>query len=460
MKNNIIQLPTGEIVAAYDYNHDEWEPTFSSDDDYSDMPDWFDDAIEITAIENKISIPRFPDVAVNSEKPNAKPRILATIPNLRYLLKAYGIMVEYDEILKRRSIVFASHGTRGHDIEDEAALSVIKSLCILNGLSVVALEYLPALFAENTVNPVIDWIKSKPWDGIDRKQQLFNTLTVAHDDEIYRNQALDVWLMQCVASADNGEIGHALNSRAVRKFENVLVLQGGQGAKKTTWLNSLLPDAMRDYFKDGMHLDTKDKDSIKKCISSWIIELGEIDATFRKSDIAQLKAFLSNQTDEIRLPYDRTSAQFKRRTSFCASVNSEQFLTDATGSRRFIPVQVLGCNYSHNLDMQQIWAQYWNDYTNGAIWWTTAEFDLEVKARNEKHNEVSAVGEMVAEYFNVNDIDMSGAVHLSPTRILLDSGIREPKRQQVKELTEFLQSKGFRYKQSFGIRGFTIAKFI
>lgn len=45
--------------------------------------------------------------------------------------------------------------------------------------------------------------------------------------------------------------------------------------------------------------------------------------------------------------------------------------------------------------MINAWAQYWHDYTNGAQWWTTAEFDADVKVRNEKHNEVSAIGEMV-----------------------------------------------------------------
>lgn len=400
---------------------------------------------------------RFPHII---ETDNGSVKILSTIENLEFLLKVYGITLEYDEILKRRSIVFAGHSTKGHDMEDESALMKIKSLCGLNQISPTIIELLPALFQNNTVNPIKNWILSKAWDGTNRKQQLFDSLAVAPEDENYRNQALNMWLTQCVAAADNGEVGHALNPRAVRKFEIVLILQGGQGAKKTTWFNSLLPDSKRDYIKDGMHLDPTDKDTTKKCISTWLCELGEIDATFRKSDIARLKAFLSNQVDEIRLPYDRTSAQFKRRTSFCASVNSEQFLTDSTGSRRFIPVQVWNCNDAHGVDMQQLFAQYWNEYTSGAIWWTTADFDKEVRARNEKHNEISVIGEMVSEHFNVNDLDMEGAEHLTATQILMDSGIREPKRQQVKELTEFLQAKGFKFKAVKGKRGFSIAKLI
>ena len=418
-----------------------------------------DDATKgIIKLDKKFYDPElFPHIE-HGDKGNVK--ILSTIQNLEYLLLVYGITLEYDEILKRRSIVFAGHGTKGHDMEDESALMVIKSLCSLNGLNTSIIELLPAIFQKNTVNPIKDWIQSKAWDGTDRKQQLFETLTVAPEDEIYRNQVLNVWLTQCVAAADNGENGRALNPRAVRKFEIVLILQGKQGAKKTSWIGSLLPDSLRDYVKDGMHLDPTDKDTTKKCISTWLCELGEIDATFRKADIARLKAFLSNQEDEMRLPYDRTTMRFKRRTSFCASVNGEQFLNDSTGSRRFIPLQVFSCDDSHGLDMQQIFAQYWNEYTNGAIWWTTSELDESIKVRSEKHNEVSAIAEMVAEHFNVNDVGMEGAGHFTATRILQDSGIREPKRQQVKELTEFLQSKGFRYKTVKGVRGFTIARFI
>jgi hypothetical protein len=295
--------------------------------------------------------PNFPHVAVDPDKPNSKPKNQSTIQNLEYLLRAYRIKLEYDEILKRRSIVFAGHGTKGHDMEDESALMVIKSLCSLNQLSPTIIELLPAIFQKYTVNPITNWIRSKAWDGIDRKQQLFETITVEAGLENYRNQVLNIWLTQCVAAADNGEIGHALNPRAVRKFEIVLILQGRQGARKTSWIDALVPDSLRDYVKDGMHLDPTDKDTTKKCISTWLCELGEIDATFRKADIARLKAFLSNQVDEMRLPYDRTAMSFKRRTSFCASVNGEQFLTDSTGSRRFVTLPVFNCDDAHGLDM-------------------------------------------------------------------------------------------------------------
>lgn len=405
-------------------------------------------------LDEKIHDALFPHVLIKTKRNKI---IQSTIQNLEYLLQAYGITLEYDEILKRRSIVFADNGAKGHDMEDECALMRIRSLCSLNELHPSVTELLPALFVKNTVNPILNWIQSKPWDGVDRKQLLYKTLSVAPEDENYRNQVLNVWLLQCVAAADNGEIGHKLNpENAVRKFELVLILQGKQGAKKTSWFNSLLPDSLRDYVKDGMHLDPADKDTVKKCISTWICELGEIDATFRKADVERFKAFLSNQSDEIRLPYDKTPVHFKRRTSFGASVNSEQFLVDPTGSRRFIPVQVFACDYAHGLDMQQVFAQVWVEYNSGAIWWLDDKLANEIRLRSEKHNEISSVVERVSECFFVDEPDLVSP-HLTVTKILMDSGISDPKQKQIKDLSEFLQSKGFRFKTVKGVRGFSIS---
>ena len=80
----------------------------------------------MSANEKPISKPQFPNVI---EKENAKgevtQRFLATISNLRYLLKHYGVTVEYNEILKRQSI-FIAGDTNRHDLESETAYARIK----------------------------------------------------------------------------------------------------------------------------------------------------------------------------------------------------------------------------------------------------------------------------------------------------------------------------------------------
>ena len=134
------------------------------------------------------------------------------------------------------------------------------------------------------------------------------------------------------------------------------MFQGAQGLGKTLWFKRLA-DYDKGWLLEGATLNPSDKDSVKQAVSHWIVELGEIESTFKKSDIDQLKAFVTKKNDELRLPYDRAFTTYQRRTAFYASVNAREFLTDTSGNRRFWVVPVTGINADHGLDMQQVWAE-------------------------------------------------------------------------------------------------------
>ena len=102
--------------------------------------------------------------------------------------------------------------------------------------------------------------------------------------------------------------------------QGVLTFSGAQGIGKTTWIMRLMPRKL-DVILTGHTLDTKNKDSVYLALSNLICELGELDATMRKSDIAALKAFVTQQEDKLRRPYMAKESEFVRRTSFCATVN-------------------------------------------------------------------------------------------------------------------------------------------
>src|SRR5690606_39387898 len=138
--------------------------------------------------------------------------------------------------------------------------------------------------------------------------------------------------------------------------EGVLVFQGPQNLGKTSWLKSLAPRELR-LIKDGMMLRPDDKDSVKQVCSFWLVELGELDSTFRRADIAQLKAFITQDTDVLRRPYARRESTYARRTVFFGSVNPREFLHDETGNRRYWTIECESINSRHGLDMQQVWAE-------------------------------------------------------------------------------------------------------
>jgi putative DNA primase/helicase len=138
--------------------------------------------------------------------------------------------------------------------------------------------------------------------------------------------------------------------------EGVLCLYGEQAAGKTSWCLSLMPTENQSlWFKDAVALDVGNKDSLTKSLGTWITELGEIDATFRKSDIEALKGFITERVDVIRPPYERTANRYRRRTVFIGTMNKLKFLQDDQ-NRRFWPINVTSVHYA-DFDIGQFWAE-------------------------------------------------------------------------------------------------------
>lgn len=186
-------------------------------------------------------------------------------------------------------------------------------------------------------NPVLALIDLGEWDGVDYLGQLFEILGIRKDD-LLSQTLLYKWAVQSYQLLQN-QIG--LNVSA----DGMLVLQGPQGCGKTSFVRQI--GIRPEFVKLGQWLDPRDKDTMLRCTSAWIVELGEIETTLR-SDLERLKAFITAESDEYRRPYARAADRTARRTSFVGTCNSERFLIDPTGSRRFWTVPVA------NIDLDRL----------------------------------------------------------------------------------------------------------
>jgi hypothetical protein len=262
-----------------------------------------------------------PDKFPNQRMGGNSGNLLATIPNVRCMLSEYGITARYD-VIRKKLLVNVPGASGCPDNADNSAMTQIISLANLNNLSIGQVpSFVEAIGDRNQYNPVADWITSKAWDGIDRLQPLYATLVVREDFPhdlkvllVYR------WLLSAVAAA--------LKHSGFRS-RGVLTLQGPQSIGKTAWVSGLVTvPILRDaVIKLDHHLDAGNKDSLITAVCHWIVEIGELDSSFKK-DVARLKGFITGDRDKVRRPYAKADSEYQRRTVFCATVNDQSFLVD------------------------------------------------------------------------------------------------------------------------------------
>jgi len=350
----------------------------------------------------------------------------STVENVAHLLDEYGIRAEYNVISKEVEISIPGRDF-SQDNRAGNAIATITSLCSRNRVPKSDLvDYITLIADSNRRNPAADWILSKPWDGHDRFGDLVETLDPVNAE--LAQILLRRWMI--------GAIGAAMNDGG-QAMQGVLVLQGPQGTGKTSWFWTLAGND-RELAKEGAQLNPADRDSVKSAISYWLVELGELDATFRKADIAALKSFITKDRDDLFLRYSRASSSFPRRTAFLATVNEKAYLRDETGNRRYWSIQC-GANMDcrHGVDVQQVWAQALDLWRKGEQHpLTREEMDL-LNSANDAHTEVSPVEELFLAKFEWGS-SLRGSA-MTATEALIAVGYDRPNRQQTREASLILR---------------------
>jgi hypothetical protein len=194
------------------------------------------------------------------------------------------------------------------------------------------------------------------WDGAPRLDTLC-ARALGNTGEL-EAMMLRKWFISAVARA----------MRPGRKVDTMLVLQGKQGARKSTFFAVLGGEWFTDSLDTGNGLD---KDAIITAHGHWLCELAELDGITRKQDNEHLKALLSRCFDDVRRPYEAKQRKLERGFVFCGTANSDEILRDTTGSRRQWIVEVPGAIDTElvRLERAQLWAEAFEAYRAGESWW-------------------------------------------------------------------------------------------
>lgn len=350
--------------------------------------------------------------------PHMSPKMqpLNTRPNLQRMLDNYGFTVRYNVI--KKDMIISHPGQRGSpDGARAKAVNTVLSLCGLNRLpKTEATAFLSDIADDHQFNPVTAFIESERWDGRSRFNDLLDTVTTREgfDRDLFA-LLMRRWLISAVAAAAKP---------AGFWSKGVLVFQGDQSLGKTAWFRALLPASLRDLVKIGALVDPANKDTIISAVSHWLVELGELDGTLRKADIARLKSFVSQDIDQFRKPYGAAEEKLQRRTVFFASVNPVEFLNDETGNARWWTVPVTRVDYGHAIDVQQLWAEVFTWYVAGERWWLDGGEEARLEQRNAAHQQGDPWHGLIVQYLGDSTIRSVTTNDLLKEALFIDPGRR------------------------------------
>lgn len=253
---------------------------------------------------------------------------------------------------------------------------------IENALKVVAFNH--------KRNAVREYVESLKWDNKKRIKSLIHDY-LGGEQNIYTEEIMEKSLIAAIARA---------TSTTGVKYDTMIVFSGPQGIGKSTFLAKL----GKEWFSDSLY-SFEGKEAAELIQGTLINEVGELSA-MTKSETETVKQFLSKTHDIYREAYGRRTNKYPRRCVFFGSTNSESFLKDVTGSRRFWPVRVGVCPKKKDIfkdldkEIDQIWAEAYTYFISGRSLILSDEAEAIAKEMQDLYRDVDPKEGMIAEFLN------------------------------------------------------------
>jgi predicted P-loop ATPase len=358
---------------------------------------------------------------------------MTTIENFQILLNEYNIKIYFDEILKEVKMSLNNKLIK----DDNSSSTTLSSIFELNNLKLNLVDkYINLVAQKNVINSWKDLILSYSNTKTDNFDKLCDTVIVDPKYNELKRVYLKQWLLQMLHITCLNDDYRAKSARMI------LVFQGKQGIGKTSWFRSLVPDKYSEYILEGHTLNVDKPMNILTCIKHVFVELGELAATFRKSDMEQFKSFITNTVDELDKKYIPHPIKYRRRTVFFGSVNDRNFLQDETGNSRFLVLPVLKCNARHNINMFDLYAELLEEAKINPDYDLT-ENDLAIQQTvNCDYESIDYLKEKFEDYFDVKSEGMELA-SATKTLEMLGFNVGVIKKTQVNKMAQLLNNYGY-----------------
>lgn len=187
--------------------------------------------------------------------------------------------------------------------------------------------------SDKNINPFSDYFDNlkiiAPSLEYNPLRDALNCLTFHKDIEEHREKIVELvgkWLGMAIRCANGEQVN-----------EIMIILTGDQGAGKSTFFNSLIPDTLKDYVTDTIE---ENKDGSQSLTDSFLAIDDELDG-MKRNNLEKLKKRITASKFKFRPPYGAKSVNKIRRASFLGATNTDDFLVDSTGNRRFFCISVI-----------------------------------------------------------------------------------------------------------------------
>ena len=247
----------------------------------------------------------------------------------------------------------------------------------------------------STYNPVENFLFKceGKWDGKDHIRALARTVPT---DNPYWEDWFYTWFLAMVDQ---------WRAYSHRKYGNSVapLLISKQGYNKSTFCRSLVPPELQWGYNDNLVLSEK-RQVLQAMCQSLVINLDEFNQISPQVQQGFLKNIIQLPSVKIKPPYGSHVQEFPRMASFIATSNMEDILSDPSGNRRFLGVELTGpIDVSQRPNYEQLYAQALSALRAGEKTYFDAEQTRLIMANNRKFEVVSPVDQYFDLYFDLTD---------------------------------------------------------